>query len=144
MHVNIARSIATEMIRPFGVTVVSNSGVFGVCCIPGSAAVYSSQACKGHRGEPVSAGMGTGVLPFCVCSDLVHFSATMIPCFEGFMSAHDVCLLASNWSTLGGAMFDILRYPKYPNSRATFSGSSDLSVSQIRIIAFRSSISTAV
>ena len=78
MRVNIARSIATEMIRPFGVTVVSNNGVFGVCCIPGSAAVYSSQAYKGHRGEPVSAGMGTGVLPFCVCSDLVHFSATMI------------------------------------------------------------------
>ena len=109
VSVNIARKIATEMTRPFGVAVVSNSGVFGVGSIPGSAAVYSSHPCKGHKGEPVSAGIGTGVLPFCVCNDLVHLSATIIPCFEGVTSAHDVCLPASNWSIVGGAIFEILR-----------------------------------
>ena len=109
VRLNMARNTDTEMILPGIGDVVSKSGVFGVGLMPGSAFVYSSQAWRGQRGEPLSAGIGTGVVPFCACKEFVHMSAIIIPCFEGVTSAHDVCLVASNWSIVGGARFEILR-----------------------------------
>ena len=83
------------------------------------------------------------VTPLWVWRVFVHLRSNRIPCLQGLTSAQEECLAGSKDFAIGGARFEILRWPMYPKTRATLSGTNEGSVSQMATSLIKSSLVTA-